>query len=172
MFAVQLPCLRLQRYIFFLIQQTKPRVFYGLLAIFFVFASDCVYIYNVYMLSAKNPKCRTVPFETHLNWTFGHSSFPTEASLIKSGALENTFFACIRHSVIPNWGYCYAFSTKTFLLSPKNISARRHQKAFLLLIYTKQSHFRPTSSKMSGAQARPEPAPYLNKPSVPKGRTG
>ena len=25
------------------------------------------YIYNVYMLSAKNPKCRNVPFETHLN---------------------------------------------------------------------------------------------------------
>ena len=95
-----------------------------------------IYIYNVYMLSAKNPKCRNVPFETHLNWAFGLSSFPTEASLIKSGALENTFFACIRHSVIPNWGYCYTFLTKTFLLSLKNISAKRHQMAFLLLIYT------------------------------------
>ena len=151
MFAVQLPCLRLQRYIFFLIQQTKPRVFYGLLAIFLVFASDCLYIYNVYMLSAKNPKCRTIPFEIHLNWAFGLSSFPTEASLIKSGALENTFFACIRHSVIPNWGYCYAFSTKTFLLSPQEYLCQKENKGFPLLIYTKQSHFRPTSSEMSGA---------------------
>ena len=28
------------------------------------------------------------------------------------------------------FGYCYAFLTKIFLLSPKNISARRHQKGF------------------------------------------
>ena len=130
------------------------------------------YIYNVYMLSAKNPKCRTVPFETHLNWAFGLSSFPTEASLIKSGVLENTFFACIRHSVIPNWGQCYAFLTKTFLLSPKNISAKRHQKAFLLLIYTKQSHFRPTSSEMSGTWAKTRACTLLEQAIRPKRKDG
>ena len=129
-------------------------------------------LYNVYMLSAKNPKCRTVPFETHLNWAFGLSSFPTEASLIKSGALENTFFACIRHSVIPNWGYCYAFSTNAFLLSPKNISARRHKKAFLLLIYTKQSHFRPTSSEMSGTWAKTRACTLLEQAIRPKRKDG